>query len=137
MSVVETGLAVQKAVYQAIAAAVAGLSPVPGVYDDVPDGADLPYVTLDMQDTQPMDGLTARRDEIRYYATVWSDYAGAKQVNEILAAIRPALHEVRLTLEAGTMIGCSVLRMRTARDVDDKTYQGLFTLRIRVFRGDA
>lgn len=137
MTVVETGLAVQEAVFQAITTAVAGLSPVPGVYDHVPPNASLPYVTLDMQDTAPMDGLTARRDETRYYGTVWSDYEGRKEVLTILAAIRPALHEVRLNLDAGQMVICSVDRMRTVRDVGDKTYQGLFTLRILVSRGDA
>lgn len=135
MTVVETGIAVQKAVYETIETAVAGLSPVPGVYDHVPSNASLPYVTLDMQDTAPMDGLTARRDETRFYGTVWSDYEGLKEVLTILAAIRPALHEVRLDLDAGTMINSAVERMRTIKDVDGKTYQGMFTLRIKVARG--
>jgi hypothetical protein len=76
MTVVQTAIAVQTALYSALTAAVSGLTPVPGIYDSVPKGTAFPYVVIDAQQALDADALVARRDDVFFYLSVWSDYPG-------------------------------------------------------------
>tara|TARA_B100001123_G_scaffold389496_1_gene466316 strand:+ start:2538 stop:2921 length:384 start_codon:yes stop_codon:yes gene_type:complete len=119
-------IAVQKAVYQRLSQSLS----VP-VYDDVPADATYPYVTLDRVDVHANDYVNHQRDERFIYLNVWSNYRGQKEVLDILSAIHNAMHDARLSLEAGALISCRVIRQNTHRDSDGVTYQGSLTLRIQ------
>jgi hypothetical protein len=137
MTVAQTAIAVQTALYSALTSAVSGLTPVPGVYDSVPKGVALPYVVIDAQQALDGDALVARRDDVFFYLSVWSDYPGQKQVLTIMDAIRAALHRQRLDVSTGRVVTVRVASLRTERDVDEQTYQGIITLRLLVERGTA
>jgi len=100
------------------------------VYDDVPQGADYPYVVIGDQIDQPMDGVVARRDDTLLYLSVWSTEPGQKQVKTIMGDISRLLHRRRLPMAAGSMIICTVIRQRSTRDADNVTRMGQMTLRI-------
>lgn len=122
--------AVQKAIFGAVNGNVSwGGNNVP-VYDAVPQNSAYPYISLDDQDVDEADYLASRKDERRFYLSVWSTYAGKKQVAEIMSTLDTLLHRKQFPLETGYMVKCFVVRKRTLRDLDKVTYQGLVTLRI-------
>ena len=123
----DPGWALQKAVYGALSAALS----VP-VYDDVPEGAAYPYVTLSSQAARPDDPLDSRRDERFVYLTVWSSYRGQREVLEIMGQIDGALHRARPALETGRTVRAYVVRKVTSRDLPDGTYSGNVTVRVIV-----
>jgi len=122
--------AVQKAIYSALSGNVTHSAAAVPVYDNVPQGTAYPYIVIDEQVTAEADYLGSRKDERTVYLSVWSSLPGKKQVIEIMASIDALLHRQVLELEAGTMIRCFVKRKSTQRDIEQKTYQGLISLRI-------
>lgn len=123
----DPGWALQKAFYAALTASLS----VP-VYDEPPQGAAYPYVTLNSQAARPDDPLDSRRDERLVYLTVWSSYRGQREVLEIMGALDAVLHRARLPLETGRMIRAYVVRKITSRDLPDGTYSGSVTVRVLV-----
>lgn len=117
---------VQIALYSALNAAL----DVP-VYDD-PEGAGFPYVTIDAIEVQPVDYLTERMDRYLVYLTIWSNYAGKKEVADLASTIYDTLHRKRLTLSTGSFVDMRVLNRRIDRDVDELTYSGSLTIELRV-----
>lgn len=117
---------VQIALYAALSAAL----DVP-VYD-APEGADYPYVTIDAIEVQPVDYLVERMDRYLVYLTIWSNYAGKKEVAGIASTIYDTLHRQRLTLTAGSLVDMQVSSRRINRDVDELTYSGSLTVELRV-----
>lgn len=123
---VDTGLALQAALYRRLTEQL----DVP-VYDAVPMGQPLPYVTIDSemaQDASPISGLVRTRHLI--YLSVWSNHQGQKQVKAIMAQIRQALHRHPLELDTGRAFGLSVDSMRTNPEPDGVTYQGAVTVSV-------
>lgn len=121
----DPSVALQAAIYQRLASQLSC-----PVYDAVPEGAALPYVTLDYEVSDNRDYLRQRKDQRWAYLAVWSDYQGQKEVKEIMAAIDAALHGYRPTLTTGRVADIRVDRKRTNREPDGRTYQGQVTLRI-------
>lgn len=122
----DPSFALQSALYTALSTALTC-----EVYDAVPQGAAYPYVTLDFELSVNADYLTERLDERFVYLAVWSAYEGQKEVKEIMAAIDAALHRNKLTLSSGTVVSLAVSDKRTSRDIDERTYMGQVTLRVR------
>lgn len=117
---------VQSALYSALSTAL----DVP-VYDD-PEGASYPYVTLDAIEVQPIDYLVERMDRYLVYLTIWSAYAGKKEVAAIASTIYDTLHRKPLTLTAGSLVDMQVTSRRIDRDVDELTYMANLTVELRV-----
>lgn len=122
----DAGFSVQKAVYAALDAALSC-----SVYDHVPQGAAYPYVVIDSQLQVDADGIGARAEDRSVYLSIWSTYKGQKEVLDIVADIRAALHRTRPTLDSGTAVWMTVARATTQRDADGETFQGLVTVRVR------
>lgn len=122
----DLSVAVQKAIYVALAAA---LNPTK-VYDGAPQGAAYPYVVMDSTAITPMDALSKRRDERYFYLSVWSEYRGQKEILEIMSAIDAALHLKRLSMDEGAMVICYVEGKNTQREPDNLTFHGSVKLRI-------
>lgn len=117
-------LAWQKALVTALDAALSC-----PVYDDVPKGADMPYVVLDTISTNSADALTNLRDEAMAYLTVWTKYRGRKQAQDFANLIYDTLHRAKLPLEAGRNVRCYVTNRTTRKDLADDVY--LAPIRVR------
>lgn len=120
--------AVQAAIYQALSSP----SPAMDVYDNVPAGAGFPYISIDAHEAVQADYIGERMD-IRYlYLTVWSDKAGKKEVQSLMARIDEALHRQKLPLTGDAkIVSLDVTRKRAVMDADGETYMGKVTLKIR------
>lgn len=120
----DTGLALQKAIFTALTAALSV-----SVYDHVPDGAEMPYVVLDSQQARPNEPLSSRRDEVMVYLTVWTKYRGQAQALGILNTIYDTLHQARLPMEAGRLVRSYVVRKWTEPDLSEEIHKGKATVR--------
>lgn len=120
--------ALQAALYTAVAAATAA-----GVYDHVPDGtADdtFPYVTLN--DLQALDASTKTYvgQEIMANLHVWSRYSGNKEIQDIFAALRTALHNATLAVTGATAAVCRYEASNITLDPDGRTRHGVQRFKI-------
>jgi hypothetical protein len=120
---------------QALFAALAGDPAVtaligPGrVYDDVPQGTPLPYVTLGPVTAQDWSTGTEAGTEHLVTIHVWSGERGKKQVHAILAAVRGALHDQPLALAAHRLVNLRHERSELRRTPDGEAIHGLARFR--------
>lgn len=117
--------ALQRALFQRLTTALADLN-CP-VFDDVEDGAPLPYVQFARDDEVPGGDLEELSSQWFLYLTVWSDYRGKLEIKGIADRIKAAVREP-LTLAEGRAHGLRWVRCTYVPEPDGKTYQGLITL---------
>ena len=123
-------LALQQSIFAALTAdsALTALLGAGRIYDDVPQGTALPYLTL---------GQTAERDwstggdaatdagaEHLLTLHVWSNARGKKQTHEILAAVRTTLHDAPLTLTGHRLVNLRHEFSEARRAPDGETIHG-------------
>ena len=107
--------AVQKALFEAVSAAVA---PVP-VSDQAPRNQAYPLVHVGRVTGQPENTLDARQTRCLVTLTAWSDYAGKKQLAEIVGQISDALDDASLALDGAEAVTCFVDRWDIAEPDDE------------------
>jgi hypothetical protein len=115
--------ALHKAIYDALTSALSC-----PIYDAVPQGSAYPYVVIDSHLARNQDALNKLRDRETVYLSVWSDYMGQKEVLDLMAAIKTALHNTKPALESGACAILRVIRDTTSRDIGGETYIGNVTL---------
>lgn len=84
--------AIQKAVYGLIAPLVAPVK----VYDEVPQGANFPYVVLGDMNETPWNTKNTEGREVTFAVHTWADYKGYKEATEMLGGIISSLLSVPL-----------------------------------------
>lgn len=117
----------QTAMFQALRAAV---QPVP-VYDDVPQNAAFPYVVVgdDSSVDWPV-ALDADGEEVEATVHIWSRYAGRREVKELMAQVRAALHDRPLSLAPGlSLVSLRCISERSFVEPDGKTRHGVIRFR--------
>ncbi|MEP3114924.1 DUF3168 domain-containing protein [Nisaea sp.] len=120
----EPSLAVWDAVYGLLKAGMAC-----GVYDEVPEGAAMPYVVMSRLDATDADSHRTRRGEYFIYLSVWSSAAGQFEVLGLIGQIDAAVHATRPQLATGRAVSCRVTRKSAVSEPDGRTYQGQVTIR--------
>src|SRR5262245_43273724 len=96
----------QQSIFAALGAA-AQLTALLGpgrIFDDVPQGTPLPYVTLGRIASQDWSTGSEHGTEHIFTVHVWSEARGKKQAHEVLGAIRAALHDQPLTVAGHSLI---------------------------------
>lgn len=123
--------ALQQAVYSTLSidAGVLGLLGGTHIYDDVPQLADFPYLTFGQSSLRDWSTGTDDGNEHIFTLHVWSREAGRKQVYEIMAALRKALHEAPIPIAGFRLINLRHEFSDARREPDGDTYHG--TVRFR------
>ena len=125
------GWSLQRSVFQALIAdgKLTGLLGGERVYDHVPRGASFPYVTFGQ--SVERDWSTGGEDGSEHILTlhVWSQSAGRKQAEAIMAAMRRALHDRSLALSGYRLINLRHEFSDARRDPDGETVHGIMRLR--------
>lgn len=123
--------ALQKAMYAALTAnaAVTALLGGPHIYDDVPRGTDLPYLTFGLSTERDWSTGGEEGDEHIVTLHVWSQAAGRKETHEIIGAVRAALHDQLLTLADHRLVNLRHEFSDARREPDGETYHGIVRLR--------
>lgn len=125
----DPSLALQEAIGQALAAALAG-PPVSGrIFDRAPPGATFPYVTLGAvqalnDEADCVDGMESFTD-----IHVWSEEVGYDQTKRIADLIRSTLHHADLTLTDHALVEMTHRQTRYMRDPDGLTSHAVVEIR--------
>lgn len=123
-------LALQKAIHARLAgdAALAALVAA-RIYDNPPDDAGFPYLTLgenEMRDWSTGEGAGA---EHLLSLHAFSRRGGRREAKEILAAVGAVLHDAALTLDGHALVNLRLRDSETRREPDGRTWRG--TIRFR------
>ncbi len=115
----------QQALHAALAADAEVISLLGGarIYDDVPQGAAFPYITLASFTLRDWATSTEPGAEITFTINVWSRGAGHKQAHLLAEAVRAALHEAPLTIAAHHLVNLRHESSDTHRERDGDTYR--------------
>jgi hypothetical protein len=123
--------ALQKSVHNVLTADAALLALLggPRVYDDVPRGASLPYLTFGLSTER--DWSTGGEEGMEHVLTlhVWSEAGGRKETHEIIGAVRAALRDAALALAGHRLVNLRHELTDARREADGETYHGIVRLR--------
>lgn len=121
----------QQAVYGVLAAdaPLAALLGGARIYDDVPQAAPYPHISLGQ--TSSNDWGTGTEDGEEHILTlhVWSQAGGRGEAQRIMGAIRTALHTASLTLAGHALVSLRQQFSDVRRDPDGVTIHGLVRYR--------
>ena len=104
MSVYSFAQPVQAAVYADLTGDAALMAVVTGVYDLVPVDAVCPYLALTVERAAPFRTKTRRGERITLAVTVVSAEAGAREAQELSAAVVRVLSEGMLTVSGAALV---------------------------------
>lgn len=119
--------AVQAAIFTAISALCGGR-----VYDDAPDGATFPYITLGEFTENRLDTFGRKGKNITATLHIWSQYHGTKEATDTLALMDAALDQVALTVTGWNLIDISREFAETFKDPDGETRHLVARYRVMV-----
>ena len=86
------------------------------VYDNVPDGAKMPYVTLGEDTAVDWSTKLEAGQEITHTLHVWSEYKGMMETKQLIDSIIQALTETPLTVEGFFVVTVRLDMVETMRD---------------------
>lgn len=126
-----SGWALQQSIYEALTddAALLALLGGPRIYDDVPQSADFPYLTIGQSLVRDWSTGSEEGDEHTLTVHVWSRESGRKQTHAIIGLLREALHDRPLTLDGHRLVNLRHEFSDARREPDGDTYHGLVRYR--------
>lgn len=126
-----SGWALQQSIYATLAddAAVLSLLGGPRIYDDVPQGASFPYLTIGQSTLRDWSTGSEEGHEHTLTLHVWSREKGRKQTHALMGALRDALHDRPLTLEGHRLVNLRHELSEARREPDGDTYHGIVRYR--------
>lgn len=121
----------QQSIYSALASDPGLLSLLggPRIYDDVPQKAEFPYLTLGQSVVRDWSTGTEPGAEHLLTLHVWSRADGRRQTHEIMSALAAALHDRDLTLDGHALVNLRHEFSDARREPDGETYHGLVRMR--------
>ncbi|MEM8935287.1 MAG: DUF3168 domain-containing protein [Pseudomonadota bacterium] len=121
----------QRAVYQHLASDAllqAEVGAPARIYDDPPDGAIFPYITLGEARASAWAGVSGGFEhDLKLYA--FSRYAGRKEVKRILSAVYDALHDAAFSVTGHSLVNIRFVFGDAFRRQNGTTYQGVARFR--------
>ena len=125
------GWALQRAIYETLMADAAVTTALGGarIHDDVPRGAELPYVTIGQSSARDWSTGTEDGEEHTLTLHVWSRANGRRQVQQIMGLVRGALNEAALNVTGHRVVNLRHEFGEARRDPDGETYHGLMRFR--------
>lgn len=119
-----SSFAVRKAIVVALRSALSA-----DVYAGrAPEGTAYPYVVVGAVTDADMAWIAPDYQRQTTRIGVFSDSPTDVEVQTLLAGIRSALHEQRLSLDSGHLIGLRVRSTQAVEDIDERTFTGSATV---------
>lgn len=110
-------------------AGVLSILGAPRIFDDVPQRAEFPYLTLGQSTVRDWSTATEPGDEHLLTLHVWSRADGRRQAHDLMAALRQALHDRDLALDGHRLVNLRHEFSEARREPDGDTYHGIVRLR--------
>lgn len=122
----DPGIELQGAIVAALtAASVAGGR----VFDQVPQAADYPFISIGEMQVNDDDAENVGGVEVYATLHVWSRATGKPEASRLAAAVRGAIHEQDLRLPFWRLVEIRHQSTRLMTDPDGKTTHGVMTFR--------
>jgi hypothetical protein len=102
------------------------------VYDDVPDGAALPYVAIGDVTEAPNDTMGKTGRDLTVTVHTWSQYQGMREVKQIQNRIDALLDRWAPTVSGWAAVEMLQEFFETFRDPDGDTMHGVARYRIHI-----
>lgn len=122
--------AIQTAIYSQLTGTAAVMALVTGVFDDVPQGTDYPYIVIGEDTGIEWDTDDSRGTSATLTVHVWSRVAGKRETKQIMEAIYDALHRAPLPVSGMTTVTCHWEFGETFLDADGETRHGVTRYRL-------
>jgi hypothetical protein len=121
----------QKAVFARLQAdgPLVGLIGGSRIYNDVPRGAPLPYVTIGETTVRDWSTGTDEGHEHLLTVAVWSRANGEREVHQIVAAVEAVLDDADLAMSGVRLVNLRHEFSEVRRDADGETSRGLVRFR--------
>lgn len=122
-------LPLQKSIYQALTADAPLTAMITGVFDNVPQSTDFPYVTIGESIVNDWSTKTSSGFEQFISIRVWSREGGRKEAVSVMEKIYSLLHGASLTVEGLKLVLIRQLSSNVTLENDGWTYQGIMRFR--------
>ena len=119
----------QQALYARIKSAM-GPRSATGVYDHVPQDAQMPYVVVGDDIATPDDTDDSCDSQHGITIHTWSAHRGQRETKEIQQAIYAALHRESLLVGSAVVVDCHLESQETFLDEDGLTRHGVQRFRV-------
>ncbi len=121
----------QKSIYASLIAdsSLTGLLGGAQIYDDVPRGASLPYVTFGQSTVRDWSTGTDPGHEHLFTLHVWTRVNGERLAHQIMSALRDRLHDASLILTGFKLVNIRHEFSDSFRDPDGETIHGVIRYR--------
>lgn len=116
-------------IQRAVFARLADQLTVP-IFDDVPQGAPMPYVVIGEDDSEPWDTDDSLGLDTDITIHVWSEYSGRKEVKDIMGQIYAALNRHELAVDGMHTVDCIFEYQDSFLDPDGVTRHGVIRFRL-------
>lgn len=127
--------ALQTALYGKLHGDATLLALVTGVYDDVPEDTNYPYVVIGEFTEEPLNAMGKHGKEVTATLHVWSQYKGFAEAYDIANRIQVLLDEVALTVTGYTHVSTQYEFGESIREPDGVTRH--IPLRYRIWLEEA
>lgn len=109
----------QQAIYKRLTSDAALMARISGVFDAVPVGKRMPYITIGDATGIPFRAFGTFGEECTVTLHIWSDYKGYKQAGEILAEVDRLLADTSFEVEGWGTASSFYDFSETLREGDD------------------
>ena len=106
------------------------------VYDDVPEGAQFPYVSFGPHDVNEDDAGCIVAGEHSLQLDVWSREVGSVQAKQIVSKIKSILHDNDGEMTVNALASVRVTNRRVFRDPDGNTTHGVLNITALIEEND-
>ncbi len=100
------------------------------IFDHVPAGSDLPYISIGELRTRPFDTQQSQGMEVQATIHSYARGKGSKDLKNIMTMIRQSLHYVDFAVTGQSLILCQETESDIALDADGETRHGVQRFRI-------
>jgi hypothetical protein len=121
---------VQQAIYARLNADTELAALISGVFDEVPESKDKPYVAFAEITEKPMDSHDRQGFEVMATLNVWSGYRGFAQSAQLLGHLQRLLHRVELDVDGWELISIARVAGGVRRVADPNIRQGQARFRV-------
>jgi len=119
-------LPLQKAIYDRLKANLTC-----PVYDNVPDGAKMPYVTLGEDTAVDWSTKLENGQEVTHTLHIWSEYKGMMEAKQIIDQVIQAITSTPLVVEGFFVVSARVDVVETMRDPEGYRH-GIVRFRFKI-----
>ena len=128
-------VAIQEAVYNRLRATPAVVAAVTGIFDEVPQGQDYPYIAIgeDTVAEWDTDGIIGFEATLTLHT--WSRVPGRKQCKEIMDKVHMSLHREVFDITGGIVVLSNVEFQETYLEADGVTRHGVQRVRLVIQEG--